>query len=642
MKIKVLFQVCLFGCMGSLSAQTPQLFNNINPGGGNASPHWLRASSTDIIYFAANDGTNGFELWRTDGTLAGTYLLKDIVPGSGDSYPMGFTEMSGDIYFAAWTPAEGTELWKTDGTSAGTVMVKDIQPGSISSIESMDWNYYTPWSPITVMNNHIYFIATNGSNGYEIWKSDGTNSGTVMLKDINAGSGSGMYVDGSGMGTSEIFVHNGTIYFTANNGSDGFELWKSDGTTIGTVMIEDMWTGTNGSFPLAFCAHNNIVYFRAYTPAYGAELWSTNGTAAGTDLLLDINPGASDAYPYDLVELGSYFYFHAEDATNGRELWRSDGTASGTVLLKDIYPGSTSAQIQNLRKVGNLLFLLASSPVVGYEPWVSDGTTAGTNLLKDINPGALDSYAALFTAVGSEFYFAAYDAGNGQELWHTDGTTAGTTLAADIYPGTIGSGPDNFTELNGMLLFRADDGTNGAELWYLSVCGAGNLDIGNDTTICIDEDITLEAGAGYTSYLWSNATTGQNLFIDGNTAGLGSHDYWVTVTDVNGCEYSDTVEVYISPCNSVAEELTGVWVDVYPNPVSGDYCNISIKSDVYDKKYVIEVFNPLGQIIYTEAVTLSSGVTLKQINNSGWSAGMYSVRIIGEKGQLCRKIVIER
>jgi len=101
--------------------------------------------------------------------------VKDINPGANGSIPGGFTVFNNAVYFSAFDGASGFELWKSDGTEAGTVRVKDINPGAGGS---------SPFG-FTVLNNTLYFSADDGTNGFELWKSDGTEAGTVRVKDIS-------------------------------------------------------------------------------------------------------------------------------------------------------------------------------------------------------------------------------------------------------------------------------------------------------------------------------------------------------------------------------------------------------------------------------------------------------------------------
>jgi ELWxxDGT repeat protein len=187
-----------------------------------ASPSYLTAIG-NTVYFRASDETNGIELWKSDGTAAGTVMVKDIY-NSGSSSPYDLKAVGNTVYFRAYDGTNGYELWKSDGT--GTVMVKDINNGSGSSSPSQ----------LTAIGNTLYFLANDGTNGYELWKSDGTAAGTVMVKDIYNGSGGSYAVGFTAVGN--------TIYFQANDGTNGTELWKSDGTAAGTMMVKDIYTNT--------------------------------------------------------------------------------------------------------------------------------------------------------------------------------------------------------------------------------------------------------------------------------------------------------------------------------------------------------------------------------------------------------------
>ena len=167
-----------------------------------------------IVAFSADDGLSGRELWGSHLGLD-TYLIKDIRAVFGypelSSEPEYLTVVDGAFFFAA-TAADGTarELWKSDGTTAGTVMVKDINPLTDSS----------PYN-LSNVNGTLYFVADDGEHGPELWKSDGTEAGTVMVEDIHPWEGIGSY-------PSSVLDVNGTLFFTASDGQHGRELWKID------------------------------------------------------------------------------------------------------------------------------------------------------------------------------------------------------------------------------------------------------------------------------------------------------------------------------------------------------------------------------------------------------------------------------
>jgi len=207
------------------------------------------------VFFNATDGVNGEELWKSDGTSAGTVLVRDIFPGSSNSSLASLTNVNGTLFFRANNGVNGYELWKSDGTSAGTVLVRDIVPGSAYSAP----NY------LTNVNGTLFFSANNGVNGAELWKSDGTSAGTVLVRDIFPGS--------YGSSPNSLTNVNGTLFFRANNGVNGVELWKSDGTSAGTVLVRDISPGSYGSYPQSLINVNGTLFFNANDGVNGRELW---------------------------------------------------------------------------------------------------------------------------------------------------------------------------------------------------------------------------------------------------------------------------------------------------------------------------------------------------------------------------------
>jgi len=229
----------------------------------------------DILYFRYGDGY-GFELWKYDGTES--MMVKDINPsGSAFNSTSGGPDayvMNGILYFAADDGIHGYELWKSDGTPEGTVMVKDINPGSETSSAN---------SQLFLFNNELYFGATDiysydeetseEVNNHELWKTDGTEAGTVMVKNINSTGSSDV---------SDFIIFNNELYFSATDiysydeetdeEISNYELWKTDGTAEGTVMVADLNpTGSSSLFNLF--VFNNELYFSANDGIHGHELW---------------------------------------------------------------------------------------------------------------------------------------------------------------------------------------------------------------------------------------------------------------------------------------------------------------------------------------------------------------------------------
>jgi ELWxxDGT repeat protein len=420
----------------------------------------LTASSCrkDALFFSANDGVTGWELWRTNGTDASTVLVKDIRPGAESSFPGAFTVLNGRRYFFA-----DNGLWRTDGTEAGTVLVKPV----------------ILTSRVAVFNGAMYFAGTDDGvgterRGRELWKSDGTAAGTVVLKDIRGGAESS--------DPGDFTIANGILFFTAETASEGRELWKSDGTEAGTVIVKNINPVERVSrldfpSPTNLTAFNDLLYFNANDGpgGHGTELWKSDGTEAGTVLVKDIWPGVNpvsvpfSSTPTFLTVSGGVLYFTAFDDVGHNGLWKSDGTEAGTVFVKEVLAPN------GLTAANDILYFINNDRVHGAELWKSDGTEAGTVLVKDVNPGAAPSDPLGLTVFNGAIYFSADDGVSGREFWKSDGTEAGTAMVKDINPGAGSSRPELFRVFHGVLYFRADDGAHGIELWKTNGTEAGTV-----------------------------------------------------------------------------------------------------------------------------------------------------------------------
>ena len=411
------------------------------------------------LFFQARDNATGFELWKTDGTTAGTVLVKDIVLGVLSSRPTRLTDAGGVLFFTADDGSNGVELWRSDGTQSGTTLVKDIYPGPFGS---------SPFDIIDV-GGTAYFGAqsriSNVATSSELWKSDGTESGTFMVRDIYPGFNSGFF-------TGNFTDVGGTVFFTANDGSNGWELWKSNGTTTGTVLVKDISPGFAGSNPNHLTEIAGTLYFSTF----GAELWKTDGTEAGTLMVKDFDPNSSVAGVHSITEVGGDLFIVYKPSLS-TQIWKSDGTEAGTVLVKDIYPVLHPAQIFD---AGGFALFQATDPANGNELWRSDGTSAGTMLLKDIFKGTLTGASHSTNELGivveldGTLFFIGTDYRHSEELWRSDGTLAGTSLVKDIHP-TFTSNPRELSSHGNWVYLVADDGTHGSELWRSDGTTAGTV-----------------------------------------------------------------------------------------------------------------------------------------------------------------------
>jgi ELWxxDGT repeat protein len=372
-----------------------KIVKDIVPGPDSSGAEDFVSTGPKKTFFRAWDADHGEELWKTDGTTRGTKRVKDInldtPPGArcqqgecgipkGWSHPDSMVAMGKSVYFAADDGKHGVELWKSDGSAKGTKLVKDINttPGNSNPNDDSAINQSAEVEKLYVSGKTLYFRANDGQNGVELWKTDGTERGTKLVKDINPADpdpttttckrnkncAGGSWID-------DLTLVGKTLYFSANDGQNGVELWKTDGTEAGTVLVED------------------------------------------------INP-SSESRASDignLVAVGKTLYFSANDGQNGLELWKSDGKGAGATLVEDINPGAADSDPDQLTAYRGALLFRADDGVHGSEPWGSDGTEAGTTMLRDLEPGAVGSDPGSFTTSGKFLYFSASNPSAGEELW---------------------------------------------------------------------------------------------------------------------------------------------------------------------------------------------------------------------------------
>ena len=424
----------------ALATPTPSqnLVADLNTTGGYVTSSVAR----DFCVFAGGSraafiasGAFGTELYVTDGTAAGTRLLADLSDGYG-SLPESLFAIGSEVLFTAIVPGLGRELWKTDGTPAGTVLVKDIYPGAATGVSLSYFNFCE-------LGGLVYFSASS-VNGSAVWRTDGTTAGTVQVIDMDPGF--------SLFSHRELSVVGNRLYFTADDGTVGWELYSSDGTQAGTSLVADLTPGPGDSDISTLAAFGNLLVF-SLDDVDGPEPWISDGTAAGTFQLADLYPGSFGSEPEQWTEVAGRCVFSAQTATEGRELFITDGTTTGTQLLANIATGSFGSSPDHLTSVGNIVLFEADGPN-GREPYRTDGTVAGTFELADLIPGAGSSNPGDFVRVGTKAWFSSGDPVFGRELFETDGTPAGTNLLGDFIAGTNGIGAVATTPFGAGVLCR--------------------------------------------------------------------------------------------------------------------------------------------------------------------------------------------
>jgi ELWxxDGT repeat protein len=539
------------------------LVADISPERGNGlTTQSLLAATNAGFLFVAYDPEHGRELWRTDGTGPGTMLVADIEPGFQSAFsfgaPIAHAEVGGVSFFVAEDGQHGTELWESDGTAAGTYMVGDIFPGSAGSFprslvagddtvfflandgtlgyelwaartgaeplrltaagaEPVGASPLAPPSYLTYAGGLLYFDGPDLEIGRELWRSDGTPDGTFPLRDIRSGS------EGSFPNGMTAFA--GRVFFSANADDSGGRLWVTDGTAQGTVPFAHPGDAVA---PQDFHSTQDLLFFLAYSDA-GIAIWRSDGTAGGTFPLVTFANG-DVLPPAELTTTADLLFFAADDGTHGPELWRSDGTVAGTLLVRDIRPGAEGSLAFlpfEYPELGDRLTPLADGRLLfraddgthGRELWISDGGGAGlvANIARD-DLGLDASSPEELTSAGRYLYFSAIDGEHGRELWRSDGTEDGTLLVRDLYPGPDGGDPASFTALDtDRVLFAAADAEHGRELWLSDGSAAGTQLVADIDAFGSSAPQSLVNVGGRVFFTADDGTRGRELWISDGT-----------------------------------------------------------------------------------------------------------------------------
>jgi trimeric autotransporter adhesin len=485
-----------------------------------------------LIFYLSSNGT-GAEPWVSDGTAAGTYILKDITIGTNGSNPQYFTPRGTEVFFLA----ESNKLWKTDGTTAGTVLAANSLDGTTnynaSSITPFKGELYikvnstklfkTSGSTFTEIknglsiynsgrtvstNNLMFFVNRNG-NEYDLWKSDGTTVGTQKIKTIATSSS---YLDIKiQAGLSKCYL---LIVKYANDNFDSFgEHWVSDGSVAGTQKINDLnTTFTVGSTSTAIKVIADNYYFTVFDDINGFELWKSNGTNAGTQIVKNINTSIGSSEPQQFIATTNTVFFTANDIKNGRELWKTDGNPNNTQLYADFNNNggmggvvSYGSDITSMATLNGVIIAQVANTLMRI-----DGITppAQINRMNWVNPPSPE-----LTNYNNKIFYAGWSGSHGRELWTTDGISA--SLVKDLTVGYADSSPTRFMVSGLFLYFTTNSNT---KLWKSDGTEAGTILVKEFFGGSVQSDlVSLNGKIYFRAYDYSN---GSELWVsDGTNAG---------------------------------------------------------------------------------------------------------------------------
>ena len=400
------------------------------------------------LYFPGYDPIHGVELWRSDGTATGTYMVTDLnqngegfrlfAPGH-EQYQLQIVEMEGSLYFAGYDNAGQPRLMQSDGTSQGT--------GPVGHFTFQPDAYY-------VYNDRLFWSSRAETIPQGLWSTDGTYGGTVLLKG---------YPTPERIISTFVGMGEDIYYFVYNDASRETVLWKSNGTMPGTLPVKEL-VYPQDTFPVMGAVFGNRLFFNGYDPSHGFELWQTDGTTKGTDIVQDYLPDSVSLHPNFFVSGADTLFFTSNEASSKTYVYKYINQEKGIQQIGEL--PSIQGGLKNIS--GRIYF------------WAGNGTPEGTSLFRinDTGDGVVSlmppgghysagyNYGEMVLAeLGNQVFFEALDAEHGKEIWVTDGSPEGTHLLADILTEPEHSTPMFLTAAGGRVFFRADDSINGEGLW---------------------------------------------------------------------------------------------------------------------------------------------------------------------------------
>jgi ELWxxDGT repeat protein len=393
------------------------------------------------VFFTATRPTYGFELWRTDGTAAGTRLVADLCPGPCSSLAVAVAATETHLFFRARHAVFGEELWSLS-TEGELALLGDLCPGPCGGLGG----------EAGVLGNRLFFAATDGASGMELWVSDGSRAGTRRVRDICPGP-----CAAAPAGLTEF---EGRLYFAAEDGTTGRELWRTDGTAAGTVLVADLCPDCDGD-PQGLTVAEGALHFGADDGEVGREPWRTDGTAGGTRRLADLIPGPAGSNPQEIFSALGKTYVQGDCEEKGFCTWKRTG--SFWVPATELYPlGTNTRPVEMLEEAGELFFSLGPRSGVGFQLWVTRGTSGSTRQVLD----AVSNLGALTASSGGVLFRATVlrDGEFLRTLWFSEGTPRGTVpFEQDIEPGSFSPREMVATPLG--IFFQAQRKFSKAEPW---------------------------------------------------------------------------------------------------------------------------------------------------------------------------------
>lgn len=488
------------------------------------------------VIFSADDGVNGEELWVSDGSETGTYMLKDINVGAQSGSPKFFRKYGNVIVFEGLVRFNRPQLFRTDGTETGTFQIWD--------------KGYSP-KPVEIIVDSTIYLVTN--NSLLIKDFNNFSSKTILDRTISPeihlfGSEKSFESIYNGP-RSEVFIRQYIIRFRDkwlfngyNSTYDEYGIYISDGTVVGTNKI---FTSKSAiSFVKSETPSGQLAFFSAYNEKTGTELWSTDGTINGTKMVKDISPGEKSSFIFELEgnSVNNGIVFKADDGINGTELWFSDGSEIGTKMIKEFIPGYDSGAygcffLDPLDKTASFFFNQSKNPGLS-QLWRTDGSTNGTKPVADAYYSPFGS--TNFVKEGNYLYYTNLEKDVYIAIYRID---IKTNVVTKIF--NSGALIGTYFTIAGNYLYYF----YGNELWKVplpSACShTAKINTPNGTSFCPGSSVSITGeGSGTTSpftYKWKQGTTDAGTAATLAVTKAGT--YTVEVTDKEGCTVSASIDI---------------------------------------------------------------------------------------------------
>ncbi len=435
------------------------------------------------VYFFADDGRHGREIWRTDGTAAGTALFADLCPGTC-SFDGVLTRVDERLFAFGKDGSGGLTLFSLDGTAAGTRVARRFPTAS----------EYALGRPVAFDGHLWWMMAELSPSRSRLWQSDGTFDGTRAVELPGCAEGCTMSFPGP-------LVAGNVLYFAARDQLSGAELWRTDGTAAGTFRTTDLCPGPcNGvANPYAVVAGGRL-FFAGNDGDSGDEVWTIGGGDPAPRLVADFTPGQQGSAPYYPFAIGNEVYFILHTAAEAR-LYRTTG--DGFTAVSEYEPYGAERSLGVLYPDGDRVFFSAIGLGGTVELWVRGPGSQPSRKLA----GDLSSLIFLGSVNGTAFFYAY--GGSGTQLWATDATPAGTRRVGSwraAFPP-----PGGARAVGGGLLLLLDDGVHGYEPWISDGTVAGTIPLGDLNPESSSNPGRFGGFAALGSYLYFAAFDGSDL-----------------------------------------------------------------------------------------------------------------------------------